>query len=172
MGALTNRSNRSSYSYSKHRGMALLGAVALLGVLALATLAMVEAWGQRERRERELLLLRVGEAYALALRAYHEATPGPDKRYPPSLDELLEDRRFVRPLRHLRQLYPDPTTNAPWGLEYAASGGIRAVYSTSTQRPLRTGPVTHRTLRLSAAQSYRDWMFGPDSLASTAQRKD
>lgn len=115
---------------------------------------------QQAQRERETDLLRVGQAYARAIGAYYESTPGSVKRWPQSLEDLVEDKRQVTIQRHLREIYPDPVTRSrTWGQVIANGGGIQGVYSQSAEAPIRVGPVQLDTLMLPAASRYAQWLF-------------
>jgi type II secretory pathway pseudopilin PulG len=83
----------------------------VLGGVALAALGEREQ--TRQQREREAELRFRGEAIAAALARYAQATPLGHLPLPQNLDELLTDRRFPKPQRHLRQLYADPFTGRP-----------------------------------------------------------
>ena len=135
--------------------------VALIGVGLAAT---GTAWSEKSRRDKEVELIRVGSVYAKAIASYYAKAPGSVKRYPTSLSDLIEDRRFVGTHRHLRQLYVDPmTNNANWGLVRADDGGIRGVYSLSSNTPLLQTAKEIKGIRISAANSYREWRFNaPD----------
>lgn len=102
------------------RGSAGFTYLWLLFVLALggAGLAVLgESERTRQQREREAELRFRGEAIAAALGRYAERTPLGHLPLPQRLDELLADRRFPTPQRHLRQLYADPFTGqADWEL--------------------------------------------------------
>lgn len=115
----------------------LLFAVAVLGV-AMAGVAQV--WVSMSQRDREQELLFIGREFAVALKRFHEASPEA-KRYPFSLEELLEDKRSPVLKRHLRKLYFDPMTRSQkWGL-VRTGGQIVGIYSESQQEPFtRTLP--------------------------------
>ncbi len=83
----------------------------VLGGVALAALGEREQ--TRQQREREAELRFRGEAIAAALARYAQATPLGHLPLPPTLEDLLADRRFPKPQRHLRQLYADPFTVRP-----------------------------------------------------------
>lgn len=151
----------------------LLFALALGGV-ALAALGEQEL--TRQRREREAELRFRGEAVAAALGRYAEHTPVGHLPLPQRLEELLDDRRFPKPQRHLRRLYADPFTGKPdWELVLGpatvavegkgAAGrpvtgnGIVGVRSRSSQHLLATadGHVTAH-----------DWIFHATATAPAA----
>ena len=139
--------------------IAVLATVAIIGV-ALAAIGI--RWSDRLQREREQQLLRIGQLYAQALLDYHRGSSGSDKTWPKDLQELLQDPRMLRTVRHLRTPYTDPMMpGQPFGLLRAADGTIRGVYSTSTDTPFHDGPVDLGIVVLSPAQHYADWQFTP-----------
>lgn len=74
---------------------------------------------------------------------------------PMALNDLLEDRRSGRLVRHLRQLYADPLTpSGRWGLQRGADGRIVGIHSLSEGTPLR---------RALGAERYREVIFGPQA---------
>jgi type II secretory pathway pseudopilin PulG len=106
----------------------LLFAVAALGIASAGSAVM---WSTLTQSERERELLFIGGEFARALQRYHDASPVEPKRYPASLQELVEDKRQPTPVRHLRKIYFDPMTRSQdWGL-VMTGGQIRAVYSKS-----------------------------------------
>jgi hypothetical protein len=95
------------------------------------------------------------------------------KKLPRSLDDLLEDRRFPFPLRHLRKRYIDPITNASdWGL-IQIGDGIAGVFSLSTEEPLRKANFGACCGAFGDAKSYTEWKFvGATEPAPAEQKKD
>jgi type II secretory pathway pseudopilin PulG len=150
----------------------LLLFVLALGGVALAAVGELET--TRQQREREAELRFRGEAIAAALSRYAETTPAGHLPLPQRLEDLLADRRFPKPQRHLRQLYADPFTGrGDWELvvgqapvavegEGAASAaigsGIVGVRSSATRRLLAT--VEGRT-------TAHDWVFSATASAPT-----
>ena len=113
----------------------------LLFVLA-AGAAGLAGLGQRAsaavQRDREAELIFRGHEIARALSAYRAATPGTAKLLPAALQDLLDDRRGPRPLRHLRRLYLDPFTGkADWVLVTAGDGRISVVRSRASVVAIR-----------------------------------
>ncbi|NRF68884.1 type II secretion system protein [Aquincola sp. S2] len=103
--------------------LALLLAVALAGV---ALLVGTEVWVTNARRAQARQLDWVARQYVQALRSYRQAAPV--ERYPSTLADLLEDRRFEPPRRHLRQLYPNPFTGrADWEPLLGGDGRLRGL---------------------------------------------
>ncbi len=151
---------RSIFLRRRQGGFTFVAVLAALFLLALASQKVMTVVSQQAQREREAELLRIGAAYRAAIGAYHDRSPGSLKRWPPSLEALLDDRRFVTLQRHLRRLYPDPITRSQaWGLVFAPDGGIAGVYSLSEDRPIRTGGADAALLGLGAASRYSDWKF-------------
>lgn len=141
--------------------------VAGLGLLA-AQVGVV--WRQEAQREREAQLLAVGQEFARALASYRKA--GPDQAYPQSLEQLVEDKRFPNPRRHLRRLYRDPMTDQPrWGLVREA-GRIVGVHSLSEAAPIRVHDLPAALGQGAAgARSYGEWVFraGEEGAAPAGQ---
>jgi type II secretory pathway pseudopilin PulG len=134
----------------------LLFALVLLGV-GLA--AIGEAWSAASRRDKERELLYVGNEYVRAIRSFYEDSPG-EHRYPASLADLVEDRRFVDVRRHLRRLYPDPVDPAlEWRLLPAPDGGVMGVASQSRLPALARQPARLPGAATLAGTHYSDWAF-------------
>lgn len=150
----------SPFSPRQQSGFTLVAALAALFLLALATQKVMTVVSQQAQREREAELMRLGAAYVAAIGAYYEQSPGSIKRWPPSLDVLTDDRRFVTLQRHIRSLYTDPITRGgDWGLVQAPDGGVAGVYSQSGEKPIRTAGEALQALGLTEAQRYSDWKF-------------
>lgn len=167
MGRPDARRRRSS------RGLVLLGLLLLLALAALGALVGAEMWATSVKREREEQLMFVGDQYRRAIESYWRASPGPVKDLPRSLDDLLHDRRFPMPVRHLRRAYRDPNDEeAKWGVVKIANG-IAGVYSTSDAAPLKKSGFPTRYRGFEHATAYRDWQFlaeVPNGAALARQR--
>ena len=144
----------------RQTGFTYIAVLLAMLLLALSTQSVMTYVSQQAQREREADLLRIGHAYAQAIGAYYEATPGSVKRWPRQLDDLIEDRRLVSTRRYLRELYPDPVTRLPnWELVKAPDGGIAGVRSRSEAAPLRDTAIDLDGVTLAAASRYSDWQF-------------
>ena len=127
----------------------------LLFVLAAGS-AGLAGLGQRAstavQRDREAELIFRGHEIARALSAYRAATPGTIKMLPASLQDLVDDRRGPRPLRHLRRVYVDPFTGeSDWVLMPADDGrisGVRSRASAVAMRVVDLPPATPGQQRL------------------------
>lgn len=146
------RGGQSGFTY-----LAALLAVALLGT-GLAAIGVV--WHTAQQREKERELLFVGHQFCKAIESYYQKSPGVGKRYPRTLEVLLQDDRFLVPLRHLRQIYADPLTGkTEWGTVPAADGGIMGVYSLSEDEPVKTGGFADADREFEGKSKYAEWKF-------------
>lgn len=136
--------------------VAMLFALAMFG-LGLA--AVGEAWSHASHREREEELILIGRAYVRAIGEYYAQAPGSVKAYPPTLQELVEDRRFIGVRRHLRKVYADPVGKGEWGLIKAPDGGIIGVYSLSENPTLRRQPLDIPDAAPLVGERYAEWKF-------------
>ena len=135
----------------------------LLAVVSAGLAGVGTMWHTQAQREREEDLLFIGEQFQAALRSYVQRSPAGARRFPNSLEELLEDRRQPLPVRHLRRIYVDPMTRrADWGLLRQPDGGIRGVHSLSTGRPFRTDDLPGG---LTGGATYAEWKFTVDDAA-------
>ena len=145
------RTNTRGFTY-----LGLLFAIVLLGVVASIAMAV---WHTQSRREKEQELLFVGEQYMKAIAAYRAVLVNGQGAFPKSLNDLLEDRRFPMPVRHLRKRYPDPVANSPeWGLVRSGEG-ISGVYSLASELPLKQAGFGACCSEFTKARSYADWKF-------------
>jgi len=146
------RGHQSGFTY-----LAALLAVALMGT-GLAAIGVV--WHTAQQREKERELLFVGHQFCKAIETYYQKTPGVGKRYPRTLEALLQDDRFLVPLRHLRQIYADPLTGkTEWGTVPAADGGIMGVYSLSEGEPVKIGGFADADREFEGKSKYAEWKF-------------
>ena len=144
------------------RGFSWLLVLMVLAVASAAGAAVAQRWSDQIARDKERRLLRVGDAFARALADYHASSPGSDKRFPPTLEQLVLDTRFVGTRRHLRTIYPDPLTGQPdWVLVRDARGDIFGIRSRAEQQPWVRVPQRLGATDLPAAQRYAEWIFTP-----------
>jgi len=90
----------------------LLWWVALSGIMLAA---LSQQWRFERRREKEAEMVARAQEIVSAIATYRQAVP--NSGGPASLQDLVEDRRGPRTLRHLRRIWVDPLTGrADWGL--------------------------------------------------------
>jgi type II secretory pathway pseudopilin PulG len=131
--------------------------VALMGMV-LASFGTVASVARQREREQELLF--VGNQFRHAIAMYYQATPGPVKRYPPSLEALLKDGRSAAPQRYLRKIYPDPMTGkTEWGVVEGPGGDVIGVFSLADAKPLKTANFSAADQAFEGAAAYTDWKF-------------
>jgi type II secretory pathway pseudopilin PulG len=140
----------------KQRGFTYIGFMIAVAMTGAGLAAYGEFASHAAQREKEAELIFRGEQYRDAIASYYRK----EQRYPKSLDELLEDKRFPMPVRHLRRLYRDPVTGQEeWGLVEAPGGGVMGVHSRSEDAPVRTGNFTEKNQEFVEAKTYADWKF-------------
>jgi type II secretory pathway pseudopilin PulG len=147
-----SRAGEAGFSY-----VAMLLAVAVVGLGLVAT---AQVWSQWSQREKEQELLFAGNQFRMAIERYHNDSPGAAKRYPRSLEQLLQDNRHITVKRHLRKIYRDPISGKPeWGLITAPDGAIMGVHSLSQAAPIKTAGFLKRDEAFKGATRYADWRF-------------
>jgi type II secretory pathway pseudopilin PulG len=133
--------------------LGLLFAVAVLGI-TLATVGVV--WSTQIRREKEVSLLFAGEQIRMAIGRYRMI----GGQYPPTLADLVDDKRSPVPRRFLRRIYADPMTNSTeWELVLAPEGGIMGVASRSKDKPIKMAGFSATNASFEKAECYCDWKF-------------
>lgn len=143
--------------------LTILFVVAFMGIgLAVAG----QVWHTQAMRDREAELLYAGNQYRRAIERYYLSGP---RQYPRALEDLLRDPRQPGTVRYLRKLYFDPLTGKnEWGIVKAPDGGVMGVYSTSGDKPIKTGGFTVANAAFEGAEKYSDWRFVYDALAQQA----
>ena len=112
------------------------------------------------QRLKEDELIQIGNEMVWAIGDYYQNPPGTAKSYPKSLDDLVEDKRFVGTHRHLRRIYTDPLTlQAQWGTIIAPQGGIVGVYSLNSGESLRQNGFMLNDGTVVRGKRYIDWKF-------------
>jgi type II secretory pathway pseudopilin PulG len=149
-------------------GFILIGLLLLIMMSGIALAQAGVKWRDAVQREREQELIRVGEAYRLAIGRYYNQSPSVIKEYPPNLEALLSDNRFPTPRKHIRKLYTDPITQRDgWGVVEAPSGGIMGIYSLSDKPPFKTAGFRPHLRHLNNKKYYGEWYFAyiPEAIA-------
>ena len=138
------------------RGFTYLGFLIAVAVMGAGLAAYGELASHEAQREKEAELLFRGEQFRDAIASYYKK----EQRYPQKLEDLLEDKRYPMPVRHLRRVYRDPITgDTDWGLVEAPGGGVMGVFSRSEEMPLKTGNFSFRNQEFADAARYADWKF-------------
>jgi type II secretory pathway pseudopilin PulG len=171
MALLTRPGKKGRALVRNNAGFAYMALLCVMAVLALMLGVAAEQIDHAAQRDREEQLLFVGSQFRQAIASYYEKSPGA-KQYPLKLEELLQDNRFLKPIRHLRRIYADPMRTGAagmdardnredWQLVRNPQGSIIGIYSRSDLTPIRTNldedlmkaigdrPVLH----------YSDWKF-------------
>lgn len=147
------------YSF-RQSGVVLLAALIFLLLTTLGVSAMVELQRTNTQRAQEAELLFVGDQYRRAIMSYYHSVPaGKNQSLPRSLEDLLEDKRFPTPVRHLRRLYPDPMTGEADWVTVESPNGITGLHSRSTLTTFKKNefPVQYRSFQ--NKKTYADWVF-------------
>jgi type II secretory pathway pseudopilin PulG len=140
-------------------GFTYLYVLMLIAAIGMGLAAAGTLWSTESLRAREAELLLVGDQYRRAIRSYVELDPA-HPRLPQTIEELLEDRRQQRVVRHLRRAYPDPLTGAPLALvRMSDTQGITGVYSSATGQPLKRAGFSSEDRAFSDATRYAEWRF-------------
>lgn len=147
---------------ARARGFGYVGLIVLVAILSVSATGALQAGAVVQRRDAELALLRIGAEYQRALDRYAAMTPVGQPRTPRKLDDLLADRRYPVPVRHLRRLYPDPLTGkTTWGTVAGSIDprGIVAIYSLAPGRPIKVANFSDDMVHLEHKRTYREWKF-------------
>jgi type II secretory pathway pseudopilin PulG len=154
---------------SRQRGFTYLGLLIVVAIMGLGLAAFSEIASHTAQREREAELLFRGNAFQQAIASYYKK----ESRYPQSLEQLLEDKRYPMPVRHLRKLYVDPMTGEPnWAVVEAPGGGVMGVHSRSEEAPRKTGNFLLKNQEFEGAARYTEWKFvhSPTGLAVPVEK--
>ena len=144
----------------KQKGFTYLGMLIIVAVMGAGLAAFGQIYSHAAQRDKEVELLFVGEQYREAIASYYRKSPGASA-YPKKLEDLVEDKRFPMPVRHLRRIYADPMTGGKeWGLVEAPGGaGIMGVHSVSEEKPIKSANFSTKQQEFETAESYKAWRF-------------
>ena len=147
----------------RQAGFTYLGVLFVVVLLGLGLAETSQVWSIASKRAHERELLWVGNQYVRALKSYYLQSPGV-RQYPATLDELVEDRRFPTPRRHLRKLHVDPVTREPgWGLILNAQGRIGGIHSRSDETPMKQAGFPVKWEDFAGRTKYSEWRFIADT---------
>ena len=133
----------------------MLAMLLFVGVTGAALAAVGELASHALQREKEVELLFIGDQYREAIASYYRH----QQSYPPTLQDLLEDKRAPMPRRHLRKLWRDPVSGQPFATMDAPGGGIMGVYSPSEAEPVKSAGFLARDEAFTDATRYSEWKF-------------
>ena len=139
---MSAHSERNPYS-GGFTYIALLAAIVIIGItLGSAT----KYWSHIALREKEKELLWRGNQYRNAIESYYRSNrPGRQPMYPPRIDALLKDSRWVN-RRHLRKKYVDPMTGEDF--EVVRDRARRIIGSPPPASPPPRGLGAQRRIRI------------------------
>ena len=139
------------------RGYTYIGLLVIVVIFGLMLTVVSRVWTMTVQREREAQLLWVGHAYRNAIASYYVH----GGQFPQSLQQLLQDDRSPVPVRHLRQLYPDPMTGAAdWTLiSDPTSQHIMGVASSSKATPIKRKGFELGDAVFADTDCYCSWQF-------------
>ncbi len=138
--------------------LALLIGLAIIGVGLGAT---SEVWTLTSQREREQELLFIGNQYRQAITRFYLQSPPAARRFPMTLDELVNDARAPdKPQHFLRAAYADPMTRAvDWGEVRLPGGQLVGVFSQSGETALKQSGFALRDKDFLDKTRYSEWVF-------------
>jgi type II secretory pathway pseudopilin PulG len=141
-------------------GFTYIGLLIIIAIMGINLALAGTIWSFTQQREQERQLIFVGNQYLQAIGNYYQRTPGSVKTYPATLQNLLQDNRYVSTQRHLRKLYADPITQSQdWGIVTAPQGGIMGVYSKSKLQPIKNAGFKQINANFEGQKKYSDWQF-------------
>ena len=144
---------------SVQSGFTYLFVLMLIALIGMGLAAAGSLWRTDAQRAREVELLFIGSQYRQAIRSYYELDPA-QPRLPQRVDDLLEDRRRLEIVRHLRRAYRDPFTGGEFMLiRDPDTEGILGVASQSTAVPIKTAGFPPEYGGFSGTASYAEWRF-------------
>jgi type II secretory pathway pseudopilin PulG len=155
----SDRSNRAAGGRARSGGWALLTAVLSAMLIGLsATAAQISLRIERER-EREQQLLQIGREFIAALRSYRDAVGVTQPELPRQLSDLVDDKRAIGVMRHLRRIPLDPFTGKEdWGL-VRQGDRIVGIHSQATRAPLTRRGFPADFADFDKAARLSDWRF-------------
>ena len=135
-------------------------ALLMVVVLSISLMTAQKQWSTMMKREREKqLIFRAGQI-SKAIESYYNNPSGGASQYPKTFEYLLKDNRHLSVKRHLRKLYKDPmTAKGDWGIVYDGKGGIKGVFSRSSEEPIKKGGFPEKYKLFKDKKKYSDWKF-------------
>lgn len=143
----------------RSHGFAYLAVLFLVAALSISMGVVAPHQHTVQAREKELDWLFVGGQYKRAIASYYQQSPNGLNELPATVDDLILDKRFIAPVRHLRQAYADPLTGEDWMLVRHEDGKLSGVYSRSQQSILIISQVQMLDVDTAAIQTHADVVF-------------
>ncbi|MEM5314568.1 type II secretion system protein [Paraburkholderia sp. JHI869] len=140
---------------ARQGGLVLLALLIALMLMSIALAGALDVWSLQRRREQEKQLLFAGNQYRLAILRYYRV----GRAYPASVDDLLNDTRFPRPLHHLRFVYPDPVTGKADWVPMLQGDRFYGVFSRSEEATIKRAGFPRQYEDFEGAQTYDGWKF-------------
>lgn len=145
---------------SKQLGFTYLAVLFLVAMMGAIWASVGTIWSTTSQREKERELLLIGAQFREAISQYYENSPGALKKYPDTLEDLLQDKRQLGTRRYLRKVFIDPMTRSnKWGLVMSPMGGIMGIHSLSEEISIKKANFQDDSLDLSGKSRYSDWWF-------------
>jgi len=144
----------------KSAGFTYISVLILVVIAGIALTGASRYWSIAVKRDKEAELLFRGDQIEKAIESYYNSAKGGQQKYPRTLKDLLKDNRHHIIKKHLRKIYQDPMTkDGEWEKILDSGGGIKGVYSKSTDKPLKTGGFTKEYKDFEDSEKYSDWKF-------------
>lgn len=142
----------------RQRGFGYLMLLFAMAAMGITLAGAGEVWRTASAREKEAQLLFVGQQFRLALASYRDRSPEGSPNTPATLDDLLQDKRFPKPVPHLRRLWRDPMTNSTDWVLVKPGGRITGIHTRHMGEPVRTAHEP-QDAALSGTTVYSQWVF-------------
>lgn len=141
-------------------GFSYPAALLMVVVVSISLMTAQKQWSTIMKKEREnQLLFRAGQI-SKAIESYYNSSSSGSSQYPKKLKHLLKDNRYRSVKRHLRKVYKDPMTiKGNWEIIYDGKGGIKGVFSQSTEEPIKKGGFSEKHKLFKNKKKYSDWKF-------------
>ncbi|TKC89816.1 type II secretion system protein [Trinickia terrae] len=139
----------------RQSGLVLLALLIALMLMSIALAGALDVWSLQRRREEEKQLLFAGDQYRRAIVRYY----GLARAYPESVDDLLDDTRFPKPMHHLRRVYPDPLTGQNDWISLWLGDRFYGVYSSSDQATVKRAGFPRQYADFEGEETYGKWKF-------------
>lgn len=140
---------------ARESGLVLLALLIALMLMSIALAGALDVWSMQRRREQEKQLLFAGNQYRLAILRYYRV----GRAYPATVDELLDDTRFPKPLHHLRFAYPDPVTGKNDWVPMLQGDRFYGVFSRSEEATIKRAGFPRQYEDFEGATTYDGWKF-------------